>query len=193
MFFAFFLQIFVFCTFAGDGCHPFHQAAASSPTVVLAPFIGLSYDGAMGHDKHTTQYHQLQSLIEQVDGTTKELGGQLPGAFLASIMSGYDPREIDSPLFTITKKISFRDLEGGENFPTKEEWDAISTIILSGGYEKTRVPVEHSQRAAERLMEFMHAKMKAIELSGNLDMVVKVEPLTGEELDRFHERFNRDN
>jgi hypothetical protein len=185
------------------GC-PGGCVAASSPAGIhgaggrhppgLLPFIhGCHIMGGMERDKPTTQLKQLHTLIEQVEVTTKSLGGQLPGAFLASVMSGYDPREVDSPLFTLVKKISFRDLEGGENFPTPEEWLAVSEEILSGGYERARVPVEQSQRAAEKLMEFLHAKMKAVELSGQVETVVKVEPLTGEELERFRERFNRDN
>lgn len=137
-----------------------------------------------------TQMGQLQRLIDEVDRVSRERGAPGVGEFLATVMSGKDPRPVESPLFSMVKKISFREFTGGEAFPTPHEWEAITTEVLgSGRYERAFVDIGLSTRAAEKLMEYLHAKMKAIEVNANVNARVEVVPLTGDELDAFKERF----
>lgn len=140
--------------------------------------------------KQKTQLERLAELIDDVDQVCLEKGTPSPGAFLATVMSGEDPRPVESELFTLVKRIAFRDLMGGDPFPTKEEWVQVMNIVMgSDAYVKTPLDASMSVRAAEKLMDFLHAKMKAIELSGATTHLVKVEPLSPAEVDLFTERF----
>lgn len=137
-----------------------------------------------------TQMGQLQRLIDEVDKVARERGAPAVGEFLATVMTGKDPRPVESPLFSLVKKIAFREFVGGESFPTPEEWAAIVGEVLGSGlYERANVDIGLSTRAAERLMEYLHAKMKAIEVNANVDARIEVVPLTGADLDAFKERF----
>ena len=140
--------------------------------------------------KQEVQLNQLQRLIDQVGKTSKDLGGVLPGEFLASVMSGKDPRPMDSPLYKLVRKIALREFSGGDPMPTPEEWEQIRTIVLESGlYRAARVPIEQSLAAAQKLMEFLHARLKAVEISGGLGVQMEVKPLTGAALDAFKKRF----
>jgi len=141
--------------------------------------------------KQKTQLEQLAKLVEEVDDVCLETGTPSPGAFLATVMAGEDPRPVESELFKLVKRIAYRDLMGGDPFPSKEEWlELVSIVLGSDAYVKTPLDASMSVRAAEKLMDFLHAKMKAVELSGATTHLVKVEPLTAEEVDLFRERFN---
>ena len=144
-------------------------------------------------NKKAVQLEQLQRLISDVERVTIEKGSPAPGEFLASVMSGFDPRNIESPLYDIVRKISLREFTGGDPLPTMGEWTEISSIVLSDSqYRKARVPIEQSLQAAQRLMDFLHAKMKAVEVSGSMDVTLEVKPLSGADLDAFKERFENE-
>lgn len=145
-------------------------------------------------DKQSIQMNQLQRLIEDVDKVAQEHGSPPPGEFLANVMAGRDPRPVDSPLFTLVKGIAYREFTGaGDPFPSPDEWQLIVEIVLgSEDYQKAPVSIEHSMRAGEKLMEYLHAKMKRVEVQGALDVQLRVEPLTGDDLEAFRERFNKD-
>lgn len=138
--------------------------------------------------------NQLQRLIDDVDKVAKEQGSPPPGEFLAHVMTGHDPRPVEAPIYALVKKIAFREFtDTGEAFPTPDEWALIVEIILgSGEYDKAPVSIEHSMRATEKLMEFLHAKMKRVEVQGALDVQLKVEPLTGDDLEAFRAKFQSD-
>ena len=145
-------------------------------------------------DKSSVQLNQLQRLINDVDKVAKESGAPAPGEFLARVMSGEDPRPIDSPLYGLVKRIGFREFHNqGDPYPTPEEWGMICEMVLgSDEYQKSRVDIDQSLNAASRLMEYLHAKMKRVEIQGGLDIQIEVKPLTGADLDAFHERFSND-
>lgn len=133
---------------------------------------------------------RLRDLIKQVSKVADETGALPPGEFLATVAAGIDPRPIDSPLYTIVHRIASRGFSGGDPMPTMDEWMNIQEIVLnSGEYKKSRVSIEQSLQAATKLMDFLHAKMKAVELTGDLDVKLEVKPLTGADLDAFKERF----
>lgn len=146
--------------------------------------------------KATIQYEQLSKLIQQVDKTTGEAGAPGVGEFLACIMTGRDPRPIDSPLFTLVKRIAMRQYDMSimsASMPNEFEWSEIVNIVLNSGlYQKAFVDVKQSQQAAEKLMEYLHAKMKSVELSGSIDHHIKIEPLTGRALEAFKDRFEEE-
>lgn len=141
--------------------------------------------------KRAIQIEQLHKLMEDVERVSKRQGSPSPGEFLATVMSGQDPRPMDSPLYELVRKIALREFTGGDPHPSEEEWTTIQTMVLDSDlYKASRVPIEQSLTAAQKLMEYLHAKMKAVEVSGGLDVKVEVKPLTGDELDAFKERFD---
>lgn len=138
----------------------------------------------------SVQYIQLRRLIDDVDRVATEKGIPAPGEFLAMIMAGQDPRPMDSPLYELVKRIQFREFAGGDAYPTPAEWsDIIDMVLNSDEYRRSRIGIEQSLRASEKLMEYLHAKMKAVEVSGGLDVKLEVTPLTGDELDAFKAKF----
>jgi len=143
-------------------------------------------------DKHSTQMNQLQRLIKEVDTVASDKGSPAPGEFLARVMAGEDPRPIDAPLYALVKRIAFREFSGqGDAYPTPDEWSLITEVVLSTDeYKQARVGVEQSLRAAEKLMEYLHAKMKSVEVQGQLDVRLEVVPLTGDDLTEFKARFD---
>ena len=145
-------------------------------------------------EKQSTQLNQLQRLIDEVDRVAIESGSPAPGEFLARVMAGEDPRPLDSYLYTLVKRIAFREFSGsGENYPTPEEWaTVVETVLGSDEYRKAPITIDQSLRATEKLMEYLHAKMRSIEVQGNLGIRLEVKPLTGEDLDKFKEKFDEE-
>jgi len=137
------------------------------------------------------RYSQLEKLIKSVDSTATELAAPDVPSFLTSVMAGTDPRDIDSELYTLVKRIVFREFTGGSPQPDSDEWTQIVNIVLnSGRYQKSPVDINQSQAAANKLMDFLHAKMKALEITGDMNVKVEIEPLTGKALDEFKSRFD---
>jgi hypothetical protein len=159
---------------------------------MIAKRVARYYTDHIMIEKQSTQLNQLQRLIDEVDRVATESGAPAPGEFLARVMAGEDPRPLDSPLYTLVKRIAFREFSGqGESFPTPEEWSTVVCMVLdSDEYQRARVTMDQSIKAGERLMEYLHAKMRSIEVQGNLGIKLEVKPLTGEDLDAFKERFN---
>lgn len=144
-------------------------------------------------EKYKTQLSQLEKLIKEVEDVATAEKGPAVGEFLASLMMGKDPRNIPSTLYLMIKRISMREWEGGKSFPTPEEWEMIVTEVLgSGNYEKASVDIEMSQRAAAELMKYLHAKMKSVEVSGNINNTHVVTVLDGKDYDEFKERFKNE-
>jgi len=136
---------------------------------------------------------RVRALLADVEAACEATGAPSPGEFLARAMAGEDPRPLDGELFMLVKRIAFREFDpaGGEPYPTREEWDRIIEIVIGSGlYNVDRVSFRDSMRAAENLMEFLHAKMKAIELSGSVGVDLTIHPLTDDEVKTFAQWYN---
>lgn len=122
---------------------------------------------------------RLDSLRERVEQLCGRVNVPTPGEFLASIMSGVDPRPRCPLLVHYVRQIR-------DEVPQKDDWDFIRDLILdSGKYDKEPVTLEESIKAAEKLMDFLHAKLKAVEIQQDINMQVQVAPLTDDEIRRF--------
>ena len=141
--------------------------------------------------KPKTQLDQLQRLIREVDRVSADMDVPPPGEFLATVMAGRDPRDMDSPLYTLVQKIALRAFQTGQNdMPEESEWAAIKSLVLeTDHYRQARVSIEQSIQAATKLMEYLHAKMKAVEMTGGVGVQLDVKPLTGDDVKAFKERF----
>lgn len=103
--------------------------------------------------------------------------------FLKHVMRGVDPRERD-PLYEFIK-----DLDGAP--PTDEEWDEILLHIKTEPVGRP-VKMSDSLSAGKALAEYEHAKLKSIEVKGDIksELMVKNSPLTDDEIARFRDVFN---
>jgi len=129
---------------------------------------------------------QLDKLRDEVSRLCERTDVPEPGEFLASLMSGTDPRPRSNLLFKYIKNIV--DELGPEVPPTPDEWEFIVDIILNSGlYENEPVSLDVSVQSANKLMDFLHAKLKAIELNAEIDINARVVPLSDDEIKRFKE------
>lgn len=110
-----------------------------------------------------------------------------PLIFLESIMTGQDPRE-HSELYNLACEID--EFSNGE--PTPDDWCEIFERIKQVGKYKV-VSLSESITASKTLAEYLHAKKKQIDISGNNgDTLTSASPLTLDEIEVFKGRFNAD-
>ena len=108
--------------------------------------------------------------------------------FLAHIMAGSDPRHAPSTLYLLVERAAEEEDALGQ-IPV-ELWDAIKELVLGNPlFEGEIVPFEDSTQAARELMKYIHPKLKAVQVSGELEHMVRVTPLTDEEIDQFNKRM----
>jgi len=102
-------------------------------------------------------------------------------------MSGRDPRQDTSDLYEIVKSINIGRL------PTEDEWVLICNIVLTNPeYRPARVDVRTSIAAAQKLVDHLYPKLKALEVSTETVGVGPVAPLTPEEIALFQESIEND-
>ncbi len=123
---------------------------------------------------------QLRELINT--GEAKD-----PLIFLESVMSGQDPRRMSSIYELIMEIDSFTNGD-----LAKEDWSEIVDHVMTN-FKYHVVSMNESTSAAKTLAEYLHAKRKHIELSGQGgDSGVVNHPLTDDEIELFKEKFNEE-
>jgi len=129
---------------------------------------------------------RLDQLRERVSRLCDRTDVPEPGEFLASLMSGSDPRRRDPLLRSLVLAV-VRESGGDQSIPpNSEDWSEIVSLVLDSGlYETEPVPLEVSTAAARELLQYLEAKLKAVEVSGDLDVNLRVVPLTDDEIKRF--------
>lgn len=135
----------------------------------------------------------LEELRTAVSDLCDETNVPEPGVFLAEIMSGRDPRNQCSKLYKFVKSLAESDEE-----PNEIDFEYIKFLVLGvpplfiSQYEPERVDINQSIKAAEKLIEYLHAKLKAVEVSGNVAVEHRVVPLTDDEAKVFLKRWNKE-
>ena len=128
---------------------------------------------------------QTIDLVRAVGTICEELGVREPGEVLASIMAGVDPRPGLSALWELMQDIDRDDP------PDEETWkDFFDLVALNPAYTSGGVTVEMSQRAAEKLMDFLYPKLKSIDIQARLLAAVAPAPLKKKEIKLFNKWFN---
>jgi len=133
-----------------------------------------------------TKGQRSWDLAQELGKYCDDTGAPDPGRFLAELMAGQDPRPGQtSRLYQLVKR------GRNEETPEPEDWAEIVEIVTSDDrFMRDFVPADVSFQAATKLMDFLYAKRKAVEISGHLSASVAVtEPLTVEEIERFEETF----
>jgi len=126
-------------------------------------------------------------LVRNVKATCLRYGIPEPDQFLAEVMSGRDPREDTSELFDLVRNI------GAKRLPTDDEWQLICDIVLMNpAYKPPRVGVKTSIAAAQKLVDHLYPKLKALEVSTETVEAGPVAKLTPEEIALFKESIEND-
>lgn len=127
-----------------------------------------------------------QSPKEKVESLCKELGLPDPIGFLTQIMSGTDPRTVAQVYLKTMAMVE----EYGDEPP--DAWDWLELVeMIQESYRGSIVNIKQSQEAAKQLMEYMHPKRKAIEVTQEVKSVA-AEKLSRLELRRLKKAFDLD-
>jgi hypothetical protein len=126
-----------------------------------------------------------KELFAEIEQICKEGGVDEPARFLASVMTGSDPREPVSPLYRMFLKI-------GEDPPTPGQWRELRDLVLGDpAYKPTRVSFTASAKAAKSLLEYLHPKLKSTEVSARLSAAIGITaPLSPEDVQTFEDWFS---
>jgi hypothetical protein len=106
-----------------------------------------------------------KTLLERVQAVCLAEGCPEPDEWLAQVMAGVDPRFDASPLYKMVLKL---DEENGDSPPDMADWVQLRDLILNDpGYKPVRIEQTVSMRAAERLMDHLYPKLKAVDVTGD--------------------------
>ena len=133
----------------------------------------------------------LSDLRSAVAGLAGSLGVNDPARGLVEIAAGRDPRNIESPLVDMVRKISYRAFDGGDPYPTPDEWQWLSDHVLNSGlYKKARVTVEMSFQAYKELMKYLHPTQASKAATIDVGQARgEVEPLNEGEIEVFAKKY----
>jgi len=127
------------------------------------------------------------SLHKDVGRVMESSGIGSPAEYLATVMSGEDPRIEGSRLLDIISGIRDRGLD---ELPSLDEWIEISEIISTNEmYSKVLLPIEHSTRAAEQLAKYLYSQKSESKNHNEVKAEIKIEPLSKKEMKRFKKIF----
>ena len=122
------------------------------------------------------QYKELISKGKLVD----------PLIFLESLVNGTDLRNT-SQVYDLVIEID--EMTDGE--PTPDDWEEVVNMVR-WNYKQEKVKIAVSQRAAEKLAEYIHPKVKPDEANNGTGVATRLEPLTEDDIDIFKEKFNEE-
>lgn len=127
---------------------------------------------------------KARELFDAIGEVCKDAGVDEPAGFLAAIMTGTDPRESVSRLYRLMIKI-------GEDTPTQGQWEELRELVLDDPvYKPTRVSFQASQQAARSLLQYLHPRLRSMEVTGHLSAAIGITaPLTKEDVKSFEDWF----
>ncbi len=132
------------------------------------------------------------SLKFEVTKKLQDMGIEDPHLFLCEIMAGHDPRGTIGKLYQYVEEASkAEDIETG--LPPIDFWKLIKELVFEDPVLKCDpISLGKSADAAKELLAYMYPKLKNVEVSGDMEHLVKVVPLSKEEIDKFEKRFISD-
>lgn len=131
-----------------------------------------------------------ESLLKDVARVMDEKSIGSPAEYLATVMSGEDPRIDDTRLLDIVSEIRERGLDAT---PTLDEWLEIMDIIINNErYHKIMLPIEHSNKAAEILAKHLYTQKTEQKTKAQIEAHVKITPLKKKEIRKFKKIFNEE-
>lgn len=129
-----------------------------------------------------------QDIRQDIEARLEDLGVPMPHLFLAEIVAGSDPRGGVGLLRTYVNLC--KETEDDEGVPSAEAWGILRDLVLTHpAYAGDPVTLQESTAAARELLTYIAPKLKAVEVVGTLDSVVRIVPLTSEEIADFNKKF----
>jgi len=137
-----------------------------------------------------TKSERKKQLREEIDEHLDALGAPPVHIQLASYSAGIDPCGVVSQLWELLEQCHRYRVDGRPRATDWERlWDHVTeNPALRGGV----VDRELRLSATKELMPYLHAKLKAVHVSGELSHLVSVEPLTDEDIDKLKERMKNE-
>ncbi|MCK4960395.1 MAG: hypothetical protein KAT00_13365 [Planctomycetes bacterium] len=128
-----------------------------------------------------------RELREDIRIHLEALGCPEPHLLLASLSAGVDPRAIPGHLGLLLAKCH----NGRQNGrPTADDWERLYEYFLEHPEIGAGVvDVDMSLTATIQLMPYLHAKLKSVHVTGELDHKVRVRPLTPEDIATLKQRM----
>ena len=127
----------------------------------------------------------------EVSRKLEDMGISEPHLFLCEVMAGHDPRGAIGKLFQLIEEAVKS--EDDDGLPDVMFWESIKELILEDPVLKCDpITLSKSADAAKELLMYMYPKLKNVEVSGDMEHLVKVVPLSKAEIDAFEKRFNDD-
>lgn len=131
-----------------------------------------------------------KEMREEIKDHLAALGAPEPHIQLASYSAGVDPCGMVSMLYELLKQCHINRKEGQ---PRAVDWERVWAYLcenpaLHGGI----VDQDMRLTATKELMPYMHPKLKSVQVSGELSHLVRVEPLTDEDIDKLKERMKNE-
>jgi len=135
---------------------------------------------------------RTQEVIDKVMQACEARDIDDPINFQIALMAGDDPREQSYLLELLTETFELYD-EDLEFFdmPSRDQWDHITRHIQEF-YKFRPVPIEVSERAGARILEYTCPKLKSVTVETTGGAIATTEPLTEEEAKLFWKTFNEE-
>ena len=138
----------------------------------------------------------LIDLRQSVESICRKYKVPDPARFLASLMSGIDPRPVDAPIKQMIQQIVHQDSADSDVFklrlPDEHEWKTIVAHVLkSGNYEHDTIGVQESLKAAQKLMDFLHKQQKSSVSDSDVSTLeYHISEITEDDVKRVKEIFD---
>ncbi|PHS61205.1 MAG: hypothetical protein COB09_18630 [Thalassobium sp.] len=145
-----------------------------------------SADAALDSSIQSVDREAMDDVEKKVFDMCEETGTPMPLEFLATIMSGRDPRR-NSNIYTHLKLI--QDHYQDDAPPSHSHYWEDLVYMIENEYEEAPVTLQESQAAAKQIAEYVHSKKRNVQVSGELT-VQKVQPLTSKEVRLFQKKFD---
>lgn len=130
-----------------------------------------------------------KTLNERISAVYERFGQPEPPEYLAYIGCGVDP-SAPNRLRDMVLEAQAAEIEG---LPLLEDWQRIKELILSDPrYEGEPLYREERTEANMEILKYQYPKLKAVDVSGQLQHQISVKPLTKEEIEKFEESFFND-
>jgi hypothetical protein len=140
-------------------------------------------------EKSGSKRVNTRNLTKRVHKICKELGCPEPAEFLAYVVGGVDPRNVSSLyryLHTLKNKV-------GDKGISRKQWTKILELLEETPTSFEPIYLSESIQAANKLLEYLYAKQKAVEVTGSVGAIVgNVEKMDAKEIRQMKEIFDRE-
>jgi hypothetical protein len=134
--------------------------------------------------KKTKTKRQDKSFNFEVDRALQDLGCPEPHIFLALIQAGVDPRFGPGQVHELVQR-GADNLDATDQFPAEVCQQLMDLVLHNPLFEGEIIPLQDSTMAARELLSYRQPKLKAVQVTGDMEHLVKVKPLTEDEIKKF--------